>query len=223
MKRSEINFLVKDAEHFFAEMKFLLPCWASWTPEQWQGKRVSCGEVIDNLLGWDLTDFGCGNFGKRGLLLFTIRNGKYKVDQKPYAEKIMISQAMQETPMHFHWSKMEDIINRGGGNLVLELYKSTDNGEFSLEPFAVRVDGVVKKLEAGGHVTLSPGESICLEPGIYHRFWGEGGTVLVGEVSMVNDDAGDNRFHEEIGRFPEIEEDEAPYRLLASDYAQLIK
>ena|SRR5690554_1431468 len=42
------------------------------------------------MLGWDITDFGSGEFYKRGLFLFTLRNGKYKVDKKPYAEKIMI-------------------------------------------------------------------------------------------------------------------------------------
>ena len=31
--------------------------------------------------------------------------------------------------------------------------------------------------------------------------------VSLVEVSMVNDDTSDNRFLEEIGRFPEIEED----------------
>ena len=62
--------------------------------------------------------YGSGDFYKRGLFLFTLRNGKYNIDKKPYAEKIMIVEEEQETPMHHHWSKMEDIINRGGGNLV---------------------------------------------------------------------------------------------------------
>ena len=61
-------------------------------------------------------------------------------------------------------------------------------------------------------------ESICLEPFVYHRFWSEEGTTLVGEVSLVNDDNTDNRFYEEVGRFPAIVEDEAPLHLLVSDY-----
>ena len=44
------------------------------------------------------------------------------------------------------------------------------------------------------------------------------GNVLIGEVSQCNDDNTDNRFYEKIGRFPEIEEDEAPYRLLCNEY-----
>ncbi len=69
-------------------------------------------------------------------------------------------------------------------------------------------------------VRLTPGESITLYQGLYHKFYGEPGKgkVLVGEVSAVNDDHTDNRFHPEVGRFPEIEEDEAPAYLLTKDY-----
>lgn len=42
------------------------------------------------MLGWDLTDFGSGDFARRGLFLFTMRNGAARRDAKPYAEKIMI-------------------------------------------------------------------------------------------------------------------------------------
>jgi len=35
---------------------------------------------------------------------------------------------------------------------------------------------------------------------------------------MCNDDNGDNRFYLPAGRFPEIEEDEPPYRLLCNEY-----
>ena len=49
-----------------------------------------------------------------------------------------------------------------------------------------------------------------------------GHPVLVGEVSMVNDDNLDNRFYEPIGRFPEIEEDEPPLYLLVGDYESIL-
>jgi len=42
--------------------------------------------------------------------------------------------------------------------------------------------------------------------------------VLIGEVSRCNDDNTDNYFYDEIGRFPEIVEDEEPYRLLCTEY-----
>jgi D-lyxose ketol-isomerase len=224
MKRSEINQLIKDSIAFFDVMNFKLPPWAYYKPEDWKEKLATHTEIINNMLGWDLTDFGSGNFQKRGLILFTIRNGNLKTDKKPYAEKAMIVEEMQETPMHFHWSKMEDIINRGGGNLVIELYNSEGNHKFSDKPVTVKTDGVTRTIEAGVKVILTPGESICLEQGMFHRFYGQPGKgkVFVGEVSAVNDDANDNCFYEPVGRFPEIEEDEKPLHLLASDYKKYL-
>lgn len=224
MKRSEINQLILSSIEFFNQMNFKLPPWAYWTPEDWKGKYDSCSEIVDNMLGWDLTDFGSGDFHRRGLILFTIRNGNFRKDKKPYAEKAMIVEEMQETPMHFHWSKMEDIINRGGGNLVIDLYQSTPDEKLADQPFSVKTDGVLHYLQPGGQIVLTPGESICLEQGIYHRFYGEPGKgkVFVGEVSAVNDDTSDNRFLEPVGRFPEIEEDEKPVHLLASDYSKYL-
>lgn len=66
------------------------------------------------------------------------------------------------------------------------------------------------------------GESICLEQGMSHRFYGEAGKgkVLVGEVNMVNDDSADNCFYEPVGRFPDIIVDEKALHMLASDYAK---
>ena len=220
MKRSEINQLIAESIAFFESMNFKLPPWAHWKPENWKGKYETCSEIVDNMLGWDLTDFGCGDFHKRGLILFTIRNGNMKTDKKPYAEKIMIVEEMQVTPMHFHWSKMEDIINRGGGNLVIELFNSEGDHRFSDKTIKVKTDGVLRTVEPGGKVILTPGESICLYQGLFRRFYGESGIgkVLAGEVSAVNDDSNDNNFFDPVGRFPEIEEDEEPLLLLASDY-----
>jgi D-lyxose ketol-isomerase len=224
MKRSEVNAIIKSIENFFAKHQFMLPVWASWSPEDWKGTYDKCSEIIDNKLGWDITDFGSGDFGKTGLSLFTIRNGNWDKKDKMYCEKIMVSDALQETPMHFHWAKTEDIINRGGGNLVMELYNATDDDKLSPEPVTVSIDGVLTIVEAGKPLILKPGQSICLKSRLYHRFYGEKGKgrVLIGEVSLVNDDAKDNRFYAEIGRFPEIEEDVKPHRLLVNDYEKYL-
>jgi D-lyxose ketol-isomerase len=222
MRRSEINERIADAEAFFDSMLFKLPPWARRKPAEWKGRRELESEIVDNMLGWDLTDFGSGDFDRRGLLLFTLRNGKIGGDAKPYAEKAMIVGEGQETPLHFHWSKMEDIIVRGGGRLAMQLWASMSDEGLSSESVRFRVDGASRELPAGGTLVLSPGESVCLEPRVYHRFFAEPGSgrVLAGEVSAVNDDLADNIFHESVGRFPEIEEDEVPYRLLVSDYAR---
>lgn len=220
MKRSEVNSIIADAKIFFREHQFMLPVWASWTPKEWRNMYDSCFEIPDNNLGWDITDFGSGSFEKRGLVLFTIRNGNWEKKDKMYCEKIMIASENQETPLHYHWNKTEDIINRGGGNLVIELYKAKSDDTLSDATVIVSIDGVIHSIKAGEPFLIKPGSSICLKPGVYHRFYGEAGKgkVLIGEVSMVNDDANDNRFYEVIGRFPEIEEDVEPIHLLVNDY-----
>lgn len=223
MKRSEINALIADAEKFFERMNFRLPVWAFWPLGEWKKQNGGIREIADNSLGWDITDFGSGNYAKRGLFLFTIRNGNIQKDKKTYAEKIMIVDVDQETPLHFHWNKMEDIINRGGGSLVIELYRADKNEGLSGDDVTVSVDGIQRTVPSGGKVILNPGESICLTPFLYHRFYAQGSRCLVGEVSMVNDDNTDNRFFESMGRFPSIEEDEDPYRLLSTDYQLYLK
>ncbi len=224
MLRSEINRQIAGAKVFFAENNFYLPPWAIWEPEQWKGRKKEVSGIVRNMLGWDLTDFGSGNFHRKGLLLFTLRNGKLKSDRKRYAEKIMIVGELQETPMHFHRKKMEDIINRGGGNLVIELFNSGNDEKLTFTDVKVSTDGLERIIPAGSSIMLTPGESICLEPMMYHRFWGEPGhgKILVGEVSSVNDDRKDNLFLDGSGRFPDIEEDEAPLHLLVSDYPKYL-
>lgn len=224
MKRSEINTLIADSLKFMQDMKFLMPRFATWSPEEWRSKGPEASEIVTSELGWDITDFGSGDFPKIGLVIFTIRNGTFAELKKPqgkiYAEKILIVQESQVTPTHFHHQKMEDIINRGGGNLIIRLWNSNPDKSLADTPVSVSIDGVRVTVPAGGTVTLSPGDSICLTQSLYHRFWGEpgSGSVLVGEVSRVNDDHVDNYFYDGVGRFPEIEEDVPPLHLMIMDY-----
>ncbi|MDE5935639.1 MAG: D-lyxose/D-mannose family sugar isomerase, partial [Muribaculaceae bacterium] len=89
------------------------------------------------------------------------------------------------------------------------------------EPITISIDGVKTTVAPGDVVKLNPGQSVCYEPYLYHQFWGEGDHCLVGEVSTVNDDVKDNRFEEPKGRFPQIEEDEAPECLLCNEYPKV--
>jgi D-lyxose ketol-isomerase len=225
MKRSEINQIMRSANAFIRAQGFYLPPFAYWSPADWQHKGPEVSEIVKNRLGWDITDFGVGDFSKYGLFLFTLRNGNPEnwesKSGKLYAEKIMIVEEGQITPMHFHWNKMEDIINRGGGDLKIQLYNSTPDEKLDKESQVIlSVDGVLREFRPGEVLTLLPGESVCLPQYCYHKFWAENGRVLVGEVSMVNDDDADNRFLEPIGRFSTIEEDEAPLYLLCNEYDQ---
>ncbi len=224
MKRSEINAIMKKALAFIREQGFLLPPFVLWGPEDWADKGEEYDELKRNMLGWDITDFGSGDYHRVGLLMITLRNGNLYNPRyvKPYAEKLLITEEEQVTPYHFHRQKMEDIINRGGGNLIVKIYNSTPDGGFSEEDVTVSSDGRNFTMPAGSEIRLTPGQSITLLPGQYHSFWGEKGygTVLLGEVSKVNDDRVDNRFYEEVGRFPAIEEDEPPLHLLSMDYRE---
>ena len=224
MKRSAINRYIREAKDFIDSCGFLLPPFAFWSPQEWESKGSEYDEIRKNQLGWDLTDFGSRNYEKIGLLLFTVRNGNYHdpSNKKTYAEKIMVGLPDQVTPYHYHHNKMEDIIHRGGkGRLCIQLYASLGPHELDKEsPVPVAVDGRNYTVPPGTIVYLSPGESITLFQGIFHQFWAEGtgSRLLLGEVSMVNDDHNDNFFLEPAGRFPKITEDEAPLHLLASDY-----
>jgi len=224
MKRSEINFVLKEMEAFINKYKFALPPFCHFTPDDWHSKGHEYDEVRDNMLGWDITDYGLGDFDKIGFSLITIRNGNLAMRDKyakTYAEKLLYLREKQYAPMHFHWIKMEDIINRGGGNVLIRVYNSTpDELLDKVNDVVVNMDGRKLTVPAGTQVKLSPGESISISPFMYHDFAVEVGTgpVLLGEVSECNDDNTDNRFLESIGRFPAIIEDEPPYRLLCNEY-----
>ena len=224
MKRSEINTIMKKADEFIRKQNFHLPPFAYWSPEDWRQKGAEVREIVENKLGWDITDFGSGDFYRSGLFLFTIRNGHpdawKTMKGKLYAEKIMIVEEGQFTPMHFHWDKMEDIINRGGGRLVIELFNATpseDNRRTAARlAYLLTVSSVWCLL--GGKLSCIQEKASRFPNSVIINFGLKASRTLVGEVSMVNDDNSDNRFYQPLPRFPEIEEDEAPLHLLCVDY-----
>ena len=176
------------------------------------------------MLRWDITDYGLGRFDEIGMSLITSRNGNRKMPDrypKVYAEKLLYVKEGQYSPNHFHWFKTEDIINRGGGNTLIRVYNSLPDESIDYESdVTVHTDGRTYTVPAGTQIRLQPGESIFIQQRLYHDFSVEPGTgaVLLGEVSQCNDDNMDNRFNPPVGRFPVIEEDEAPYRLLCCEY-----
>jgi D-lyxose ketol-isomerase len=224
MKRSHINEVLARSEAFVAAHRFALPPFAYWAPERWREPEAAPLRAAG--LGWDVTDYGAGRFDTYGLTLFTIRNGRLADlaagRGRLYAEKILIAGDGQLAPMHRHDLKVEDIINRGGGTLVLELYGAAEDGALDKHRAAeVWVDGIARTIPPGETLRLKAGESVTLYPNVWHAFWGEDGDVLAGEVSTVNDDVTDNIFDPPVPRFAEVEEDAAPRRLLVSDYGRL--
>jgi len=222
MQRSTINEIISESEAFIRSNGVHLPPFAHLQPDALKEHVLTAPSIRERFLGWDITDYGEGRFQELGLFLFTTRNGLQSNIERGrgilYAEKVMISDENQLSPMHRHITKTEDIINRGGGDLVLELFTDQDGAISQELPVNVVSDGREITLQGGEHLRLRPGESVTLEPNIWHAFWGEGGKVLIVEVSNVNDDRTDNIFREPIGRFSQVIENEAPARLLVSDY-----
>ena len=222
MRRSRINAAIDTATAFFERMGFRLPAFACWSPDEWLNAGPEADEARDCMLGWDVTDFGSGDFDQIGRTLFTLRNGRLDDPRYPkvYAEKIMFNPEGQRAPLHYHQSKMEDIINRGGGNVLITVWKAGPDNLPSDEPLVLSISGFTRQVSPGSTLRIEPGESICLPPKTFHQFWGEAGTgpSMSGEVSSVCSDKTDNYFLERRERFPAVDEDEPARHVLCSEY-----
>lgn len=76
MKRSHINYAVDKAHAIAETFRVCLPDFAYFTADVWrQQDQTLWREVLDLQLGWDITDFGRGDFAQTGLTLLTLRNG----------------------------------------------------------------------------------------------------------------------------------------------------
>lgn len=190
MKRSEINTAIRRAREAFAKAGWALP------PDP----------------KWDVTDLGLGRFPECGLVLINL------AEEAEYCEKLIYSLPQQLTPLHAHQQKKEDIICRWG-QLAFELWEKHPDQCRKGDPFRLKRNGAWVEAKNGEHVEIAAGERVTLTPGLYHAFWAANpGGCVIGEVSTANDDANDNFFVDpEIGRFPDIEEDEPPLCPLLSD------
>lgn len=227
MKRSVINERLKWAKKLLEEYKFTLPMFGYWRLEDWKEQKTEVDRLRETMLGWDITDFGSEDFDRVGAVLFTIRNGNIHKEGcgTPYAEKVILMKDGQKLPLHFHFSKTEDIINRGGGILIIQLYNSKPDGSVDdKSDVVVYCDGICKTYKAGEIIEIFPGNSITLTPNIYHLFIAKkgAGDLIVGEVSKINDDNEDNRFAESTAsRFSLIDEDEAVLHPLCNEYEKM--
>jgi hypothetical protein len=226
MQRSEINRAIETAKAAFAAHKFLLPRFAFLGPEQLRARLTPQSQIYRGRLGWDVTDFGSGNFARSGIVLFTIRNGDRDLlptgRGRLYCEKVLLFQRGQGCPSHSHYTKTEDLINRGGGKLTIRLISADLDGRPRKGPSRVLVDEEPVTFEERTTIRLEPGQSIVLEPGMFHALEAIDESVLVGEVSLVNDDLNDNIFTAPLPRFPDIVEDEPPLHLLCADYDRVL-
>ena len=228
MKRSFINEMQRWSLDLLNANNFKLPMFGYWTLDEWKENKELIERIKKTMLGWDITDFGGGDFDSVGAVLFTIRNGNVHEEGcgTPYAEKVILMKQGQELPLHYHYNKTEDIINRGGGVLILEMYNSKPDGSVDEETdVQVYCDGMLTNLKAGEGIEILPGNSITLTPYIYHKFICKDGAgdLIVGEVSKINDDNTDNKFAQEAAsRFSEIEEDETILYPLCNEYDKVL-
>ena len=227
MKRSEIQTAIAHAKELLDRSGFRLPSFAYWTMEEWRAKKPQLDTVFRTMRGWDVTSFGHDNFEEMGAVLFTIRNGVPGTEIGcPYAEKLILMKEGQLLPMHYHAVKTEDIINRGGGVLLIQVYNSLPDGSAD-EVNDVRIlsDGIESYVPAGSFVEITRGNSMTIYPGLYHLFKAKPGTgdIIVGEVSSINDDNTDNYFLEQRPRFIAVEEDEENTVPLCNEYEKLFE
>ena len=102
-----------------------------------------------------------------------------RVNEPEYCSKYLTLEAGQECPQHYHKVKKETFFVLTG-TVELEL-----NGQA---------------------VSLSPGLSCTLEPGVNHKFWSNGGAII--EEVSTHDENSDSYFaNTAIIRDPIIEED----------------
>ncbi len=228
MKRSQINSAIQHAMKQLSENSIHLPMFGYWTKEDWLKKKISAKRIQSTMLGWDVTDFGSGDFQRVGAVLFTARNGDVHHDNvgTPYAEKyIMLSHEQEQAiPMHFHKNKTEDIINRGGGTMGIQVFHALEDGSLDTKsPVMVWMDGVSREVAPGVEMIINRGDSITLTPYIYHKFYAkkERGYLICGEVSSINDDKNDNVFLEIAERFCSVIEDEEMQYVLVNEYERI--
>ena len=222
MKRSEINKHIAWAKNLLEANNIRLPDLAYMGPEAVKSAGAALRTVKSVMLGWDITDFGTGNFDQTGAVLYTVRNGSLENPKVgvPYCEKYILMKAGQYLPKHYHVLKTEDIIVRVGGVLKVNLWNTDENGACLDTDVHVYMDGFERVFKAGQDILVTKGNSISLTPGLAHVFGPLDGTteIILGEVSKVNDDRTDNYFLEPTARFSKIEEDEPPIHLLCSEY-----
>lgn len=224
MKRSEINAALRWADNLLNESCIRLPRFAYWDMETWKANKDNIDTLRTVMQGWDITDFGSGDFENIGAVLFTVRNGCLTAPGvgSPYAEKYLMILNGQRLPVHYHAVKTEDIINRGGGDLVMKFYNAHEDGSVDYESdVTVYSDGLKMVVKAGEEVVIKRGNSVTITPRMYHIIAAKNGALIAGEVSSVNDDKTDNYFAEPVSRFADIEEDEAPLYPLCNEYDQL--
>jgi D-lyxose ketol-isomerase len=206
MKRSQINAALQAARDLLARCQWDLPEWADWSEAEHAANPAVSACLYAQELGWDVTDFGQGDFEARGVTSFCIRNGEPALlSNQPGCEHLHFVADGQIWPFHAHKAKREEITVRCGGNLMVAF---TRHGSFEDAP--VWIDGSPINDPYSRFIRLSPGQSISIPCGLQHSLWSEpnSGPTLFSETSTSRNDRSDSFFLEEQTRFLPIDEDQ---------------
>jgi hypothetical protein len=139
-----------------------------------------------------------------------------------YVERVMFSQVHQVNPMHLHRAITSDLANRGGGDLVIQLYNAGARGGLDEESrVPIHVNGIFYNIRAGGLIRLAPGDSITLPPGLCHKSWPEKAGCLIGEIATPGNPNADTHYVDTEPGPMEIEEDEPALFVLCHEYPEM--
>ena len=221
MKRSELNRYIAEADAFFAKNHFMLPPFAQWTPQEWETKGPEVNEIRDPATGLGRDGFRFGRLPPDRPHGLHATNG-LSPDGEPskvYAEKIIYVREGQVTPFHYHASRMVDTLTEAGREARWWFHftfhpRRRTRGNPSL--CFLRWSSV--SCRRGRCGDAGSGQSVTLPPFLYHTFYAVDGDALIGEVSSLNNDDTDNFFLDKLPRYPAVVEDEAPTRLLCTEY-----
>ena len=81
MKRSQINKAIKEGIKALNSISFSLPDFAFWSVDEWKKNKDAAGEIIQTGMGWDVTDFGSGDFEKSALRFSLSETVMYMINQ----------------------------------------------------------------------------------------------------------------------------------------------
>ena len=129
MKRSKANSIIEYTMDALKKAQFPLPPFAYYGPEEWANLPEEEIEVVENMLCWDITDFGSGDFDRVGLTIFTFRNGNFYAKEKypkPYRHLMRsVNNGWEQAEQYLRKGMEEGLIREVSIPVVMAMVKGT--------------------------------------------------------------------------------------------------
>ena len=114
---------------------------AHWTAEDFAKAAATARYLRDHQMGRDVTDFGCGTFPGAASPSSACATAFRATQQQALCGEALDRRRGTGDADDRHRVKMEDIINRAGGVLMLEFAHADTGGNVTNTPVVVHVDG----------------------------------------------------------------------------------